>query len=298
VLKSGPHTDPNRPAGNASAYVYGPSGELLGEYALPSGAPIREYVWLGSTPVAVVTQAPGASSAEIFEIHADHLNAPRLALDTQGRQRWTWLAEPFGNEAANPAPTANLGAVNIPLRHPGQYWDAESGLFYNHHRFYDPKIGRYLQSDPIGLEAGVNTYTYVEGNPVSYTDPKGLETYICKRPLGGKPGSFAPPVVNHTYVCVGSGANMTCGSTTAASGQLDGKILTGAPGGPTTPAQDYYKPEACERRQGEDSCIETCIANELKKPTRPKYAIGPMGTDCQEYSENVVSACEKRCVKR
>jgi hypothetical protein len=116
VLKSGPHTDPNRPAGNASAYVYGPSGELLGEYALPSGAPIREYVWLGSTPVAVVTQAPGASSAEIFEIHADHLNAPRVALDTQGRQRWTWLAEPFGNEAANPAPTQNLGAVNIPLR--------------------------------------------------------------------------------------------------------------------------------------------------------------------------------------
>jgi RHS repeat-associated protein len=141
---------------------------------LPSGAPIREYVWLGSTPVAVVTQAPGASSAEIFEIHADHLNTPRLAIDTQGRQRWTWLAEPFGNEAANPAPTANLGAVNIPLRHPGQYWDAESGLFYNHHRFYDPKIGRYIQSDLIGLAGGINTYAYADGNPVMYTDPLGL----------------------------------------------------------------------------------------------------------------------------
>ena len=146
--------------------------------------------------------------------------------------------------------------------------------------------------------SGPIIYTYVEGNPVSNIDPLGLETYICRRPLGGAPGSYAPPLLNHTYVCVGSGANMVCGSTTASSGGAVSNIFKGSPGAPTTPATDYFKPEACERRWGEDSCIETCIANALKNPKRPKYGVGPAGTDCQEYTEDIVSTCEKRCVRR
>jgi len=107
--------------------------------------------------------------------HPDCLNTPRAVYDDQQQLRWRWdQVEPFGVNMPDENP-ASLGAFEMPLRFPGQYSDKETNLNYNYFRDYDPAIGRYAQSDPIGLGSGLNTYVYTMGNPTAQVDPDGLE---------------------------------------------------------------------------------------------------------------------------
>jgi RHS repeat-associated protein len=109
-----------------------------------------------------------------YYIHSDHLDSPRSITNTAGQEVWRWdNTDPFGNNIANENP-ANLGAFTFNPRFPGQYFDRETGLHYNVNRDYNPAVGRYVESDPIGLRGGINTFGYVNGNPLVGIDPQGL----------------------------------------------------------------------------------------------------------------------------
>jgi len=123
---------------------------------------------------------PVAITAAIFYIHPDHLNTPRMIADSTGTTVWRWdQGEPFGNDVPNNNPSG-VGAFDFPLRFPGQYFDRETNLTYNYFRDYDPGAGRYVQSDPMGLDGGLNTYAYVESAPLADTDFYGLITSSMK----------------------------------------------------------------------------------------------------------------------
>ena len=152
--------------GTVTLFVYDEAGNLIGEYDA-AGHPIREHVWFAGAPVAVIV------GSDVHYVHTDHLGTPRAITDA-GTVIWRWESDPFGSTAAQEDPDGDLTVFTYNLRFPGQYYDSESGLHYNYFRTYDPSTGRYLESDPIGLTGGLNTYGYVSGNPLSYVDPYGL----------------------------------------------------------------------------------------------------------------------------
>jgi len=131
---------------------------------------------MGDTPVATIR--PG-TPAVVYYVHADHLNAPRMVTrPSDNKIAWRWDTDPFGTVAPNQNPQS-LGTFVYNLRCPGQYYDSETGLNYNYFRDYDPQVGRYVESDPVGLQGGINTYAYTKSNPVMWKDPRGLDVYTC-----------------------------------------------------------------------------------------------------------------------
>ena len=119
--------------------------------------PVRRYVVSSLTPQGFVEE--GTS----YDYLIDHLYTAHEVVDETGVTVWQgdYASESFGEV------NITTEVVTNNLRFPGQYADEESGLYYNYYRTYDPVVGRYMQSDPIGLDDGPNTYVYVESDPLS-----------------------------------------------------------------------------------------------------------------------------------
>lgn len=146
-------------------YHYADEG-LVGEYDA-SGNVIRTY---GYVPGSGWSTNPLFMKAgeEYYFYHNDHMGTPQKLKTVNGEVVWSATYSSFGK-----ASIAVEGVENN-FRFPGQYFDAETGLHYNYHRYYDPNTGRYLRADPIGLAGGINLFAYVLNNPVNFSDPLGL----------------------------------------------------------------------------------------------------------------------------
>ena len=149
--------------GLTTYFRYSIEGQLLGEYR-PDGTPVREYAYLDGQPLALMD----AATNSVAFYHNDHLGTPRILTDGNAAVVWEATRLPFGETWITKEDVVN------PIRFPGQYFDEETGLHYNYFRDYDPSTGRYIQSDPIGLAGGLNTYVYVGSNPLNYMDLLGL----------------------------------------------------------------------------------------------------------------------------
>lgn len=104
-----------------------------------------------------------------YSVICDHLGTPRELIDHSGRVVWRADYESWGQIRQ-----LQTDGVQCSIRFQGQWWDEETGLHYNRYRYYDPSIGRYISSDPLGVLGGLNQYSYV-ANPIHWIDPFGLE---------------------------------------------------------------------------------------------------------------------------
>ncbi|MEJ1128409.1 RHS repeat-associated core domain-containing protein [Variovorax sp. CCNWLW225] len=187
------------------AYVYDENGSLISEAGSggANSAGESQYIYLPTAngPMPIVAVINGNT----YAVHSDHLNTPRRLSNAEGQAVWQWSYSAFGEDkptiakyrfadlevTPNPG-TTNISEVKFNLRYPGQYADEESGLFYNGFRTYDPRLGRYTQGDPIGLDGGWNRFGYVYGNALSYVDPLGLQVPMPPPPMPWAPGTPNP----------------------------------------------------------------------------------------------------------
>ena len=151
-------------------FVYSDEG-LIGEYET-TGSQKRGYCWKpgglwGTDPAAIV------EGEHYYYYHNDHLGTPQKITDASGTVVWSAEYTSFGEATIT---TGNLFESNP--RFPGQYFDKETNTNYNYFRDYDPGTGRYTTFDPIGLFGGINGYAYLRSNPLTFSDPYGLQALL------------------------------------------------------------------------------------------------------------------------
>ncbi len=139
-----------------------------------TGTITRSYGWQpgstwGTDPLFMAEDTDSDGNVDYYFYHNDHLGTPHKMTSVSGAVVWSAKYQAFGRAKVDPEST-----ITNNLRFPGQYYDEETGLHYNWWRYYEPGTGRYLRADPIGIDGGINLYSYTANNPLHLIDPRGL----------------------------------------------------------------------------------------------------------------------------
>jgi RHS repeat-associated protein len=176
-----------QPNGQTAAYRYDPFGRRISKTV---DGLTTEFFWQGDKLIAehhadrhrsylyepnsfrpmALLEGFGPKATQPYHYQLDHLGTPQELTTPNGEIAWSAYYRAYGEITR-----LDVGTIDNPLRFQGQYLDAESGLHYNRHRYYNPDIGRYLTPDPVKLAGGINGYRYVP-NPTGWVDPLGLAT--------------------------------------------------------------------------------------------------------------------------
>ena len=189
-----------KPNGQTASYRYDPFGRRISKTV--DGIK-TEFFWQGEKLIAehhadrhrsylyepdsfrplALLEGFGPNETKAYHYQLDHLGTPQELTDTNGEIVWSAHYRAYGEISR-----LDIRKIENPLRFQGQYFDPESGLHYNRHRYYNPDIGRYLTPDPVKLAGGINAYQYVP-NPTGWVDPLGLSS--CPDGDGCKQGAIS-----------------------------------------------------------------------------------------------------------
>ncbi|MFT0476956.1 RHS repeat-associated core domain-containing protein, partial [Pseudomonas antarctica] len=198
-----------QPNGQTASYRYDPFGRRISK---TFDGITTEFFWQGDKLIAehhadrhrsylyepdsfrplVLLEGFGPQDTQPFHYQLDHLGTPQELTAPDGEIVWSAHYRAYGEIAR-----LDISKVDNPLRFQGQYFDQESGLHYNRHRYYNPDIGRYLTPDPVKLAGGINAYQYAP-NPTGWVDPLGLNR--CPGGNGCKPTHSADEPGQHAKV--------------------------------------------------------------------------------------------------